>query len=434
MIGDYDSYLEFRDQYSNKINERIEKVFPMIEEAFIKYYGEEYRDIIKRRLDRTLIIYHLPDIIIYCLFKDIPDKIKKDLEKMTGDILKILGINVSRREIFDKNYRVELFEFLFGNLHVFNSDINNLGILSFDKEYNDMVSLERKNQFLIEVFGSINISIEDKIKIIKCIDYIKNNLDKVKSVENKYFDSKDLLESISWRLNNGVFKMEVDDNNFLELGDANYIGCNANFVMKYRTIKDYIYACILRKNNYNPFYFGLPIDDDYLIRFVCLPIFFVNDKDFFHELNHAVRSSICKDGNGKLVVKSGIVMGDDINNLKLEELLCDISSNEIYNIFRKSCDEIIFDKDILINKEIEKSFYEERFGFIDEFFRNFHRDINNVCFCDDISKLVELIGRENFLDLVNFINLYYEDNFLDRTKLDELSSINKKMLVRKDRS
>ena len=180
MNDDKDKYLKFRDEYSNKINERIEDVSPMIKESFIKYYGEEYRDIIIERLDRTLIVYHLPDIIIYYLFDSIPNFLKDNLEKMTKDILGILGIDVSREEIFDKNYRKSLFDFLFGELHVFNSNINNLGILSFDKEYNNMVNEDKKNKFLLEVFGSVNIGDKDKIKIINCIEYIKNNLDKVK--------------------------------------------------------------------------------------------------------------------------------------------------------------------------------------------------------------------------------------------------------------
>lgn len=431
MDNNYDDYLVFRESYSSKINKRINDVFSMIEEAFIKYYGYEYKDIILERLDRTVLVYHLPDIIIYCLFKDIPDFIKKNLEKMTKDILGILGIKVSSKEIFDKSYRIELFNFLFGDLHVFNSNISNLGILSFDKEYNDMVSIDKKNKFLKEAFGTVNISIEDKIKIINCIDYIKDNLGEVKNVEDKYYNSKDILEKLTWRLNNGLFKLEVDEDNFLALGDANFVGTNYDFVMKYKTIKDYIYACILRKDNFNPFQFSLPLDDDYLLRFVFLPIFFVNDKDFFHELNHAVRSSIYKDSNGKLSVKSGIVMGEDKTNLKMEELLCDISALEIYNIFRSICNDVIFDDDILVGNKIEESFYEQRYQFVDEFYKNFICDINNICFEDDITNLIEAVGSNNFDSLVNFINFNYDDNVLDCDKLDALSSINRSMLVRK---
>jgi hypothetical protein len=87
----------------------------------------------------------------------------------------------------------------------------------------------------------------------------------------------------------------------------------------------------------------LPLDDDYLLRFVFLPIFFVNDKDFFHELNHAVRSSIYKDSNGKLSVKSGIVMGEDKTNLKMEELLCDISALEIIKNYAIGIEEEIYE-------------------------------------------------------------------------------------------
>lgn len=415
MIRLEEKYLDFKDEYTEKINKRIDEAWPFIIESFVEYYGEEHRNIINERLEDVLFVYYVSDFLInYCINEYI-DNIKK-LENMNKEIFKILEIKGTDSEILDNKTKV--LEFIFGNKCFLNSNLNNLKILSFDKEYEYLANDDEKKDFIKELFNKDSLTVNDREKIEKCIEYILNNLENVKTCEKKL---KKIIEGVKisrYIVNTDVYKEYVEEknskiNNFYELASLKLIGLSTDEALKYNVLKNYIYAMILREKNYNPFELSLPIDDDFLVKLIGLPIFLTDDDSLIHELNHAVRTVIIakKLYNKKnsifdnYVIKSGINLKNIELFKKTEELLASISGLEIYNIFRSKYKKVIFDDNILDEEILEN----ENILLIEKFFNIYRNVINHDSIGTDLELLFSYIGEENFNRLAEFINLNYDE-------------------------
>ena len=89
---------------------------------------------------------------------------------------------------------------------------------------------------------------------------------------------------------------------------------------------------------------NMPINKN-IKRIIALPIFGVHDKAFFHDLNHAICSELII-VDGEETIKCGL----DYSNRDKKyayEIINDMASLEIYNIFKQKCSDNIFDDDIM---------------------------------------------------------------------------------------
>ncbi|MBQ8472273.1 MAG: hypothetical protein IJ501_02080 [Bacilli bacterium] len=76
-----------------------------------------------------------------------------------------------------------------------------------------------------------------------------------------------------------------------------------------------------------------------------MPIFSVDDKSLFHEINHAICSELIIKGDER-IIKCGLDYSNNENNYTTE-IINDLISLEIYNIFKSKCYDIILEDNIM---------------------------------------------------------------------------------------
>ncbi len=186
------------------------------------------------------------------------------------------------------------------------------------------------------------------------IFYIINNLK-----NNKMLDKAYMIPYLTYLIKNNLYKVEITPENFYELGKNKIIGVSNNDLLSNDLLK-YTIATTLRKDNEYPYEVNILLNNN-IKRIIALPVFSVNDHDLFHELNHAICSSLIYKDND-VSIKCGI----NAKN-KTMEVINDLTSNEIYNIFsEKYKTNILSDyimKDAFLNENIDYSliqnFYKE---------------------------------------------------------------------------
>ena len=134
-------------------------------------------------------------------------------------------------------------------------------------------------------------------------------------------------------------------------------------------------------------------------RIIALPIFAANDKNLFHELNHAICSQmIFRDK--KPIIKCGLEY-EDMDKLYIYEIINDKISLEIYDIFKSKCRDKILNFNIL-SKELT-NVYENYHYLIDSFYEHYKEklklsSIDNIPF-----QIVGKDAKQQFKDLSSII-------------------------------
>lgn len=119
---------------------------------------------------------------------------------------------------------------------------------------------------------------------------------------------------------------------------------------------------------------------------LTLPIFASDDKNLFHELNHAICSQVAfRDKNS--IIKCGLEYGMD--KLYTYEIINDKISLEIYNIFKSKCRDKILNFNIL-SKELT-NVYENYYYLIDSFYQHYKEKLK-LSSIDDIP--FQIIGKD----------------------------------------
>lgn len=170
----------------------------------------------------------------------------------------------------------------------------------------------------------------------------------VDSLKEQYSDKfKNVIFAIPYithLLKNNLYKQKVTPQNFYELGINKIVGASNNDLLKDKELLKYSIALALRDDNQNPYEFNLPVNED-IKRIIAIPVFSIDDKSLFHEINHAICSEIINK-NGEIIVKSGLECSNEEEEF-CNEIINDIISLEIYNIFKQKCKENILDDNVM---------------------------------------------------------------------------------------
>lgn len=147
-------------------------------------------------------------------------------------------------------------------------------------------------------------------------------------------------------------------------------------------------------------------------RFIFLPAYIWADSSIIHEMNHNITSDelLLIEGENKenYVAISGLNIdgyGSSNNERIIEELINEKSAIEITNIFHSKGGTYVEEsanKDFAGESPYRKSFY-----LIDKFYNHFKDIIKKARISGNKNLLLETCGKENYYQLVNLINKYY---------------------------
>lgn len=170
----------------------------------------------------------------------------------------------------------------------------------------------------------------------------------VDSLKQGYNDKfKNIIFAIPYIIHlikNNFYKQEIKPENFYKLGINKIVGSSDERILLDKELLKYSIAIALREKNECPYEFNIPINNE-LKRIIALPIFSVDDKSLFHEINHAISSEIVIK-NGKIAVKCGLEYENEEKKY-YNEIINDIISLEIYNIFIQKCRDNILEDNIM---------------------------------------------------------------------------------------
>lgn len=308
-------YENVKQDYTNTLNKRFSDNKEKLIEAFIEYYGEEYRDRIKSIYDNTTIVYYV-------------------------------GQNIM-------------------NL------INSYNLFAFE------LTPHQKELFEIEKkLSNHTLTDEDKSEI----RYIGSN-------KTDVFSDQELPAITS------VIMNSTNSNNPLKL----------------------LWTFNGRTN-----------------RFIFLPSYIWTDSSIIHEMNHHMTSDelllIESDSGNSHVSISGLnIDGYDSSNEEriIEELINDMSAIEITEIFHKKGGTYVEEN---INKAIPiESDYNKNFYLVEKFYTHFKDVIKKARITGSKNLLLETCGKENYYQLVNLVNKYYNTEPTPE-KIDEIDKVYNSMV------
>lgn len=242
----------------------------------------------------------------------------------------------------------------------------------YTKKNNDKIQ-KYKNVILdsfIEFYGEeYRTTITDRFNDISflyyindiTIFYIVDNLKK--GYNDKFKNVIFVIPYVIYLIENNLYKKDVSKDNFYKLGINKIVGSSDDELLKDKRLLKYAIAIALRKNNENPHEVNIPTNGD-IKRIIALPIFSVDDKSLFHEINHAICSEFIME-NGESIIKCGLDYSNDEKKY-ITEIINDITSLEIYNIFKSKCSDAILDDNIM--KEVFTDTYKPYHHLITDFY------------------------------------------------------------------
>ena len=202
---------------------------------------------------------------------------------------------------------------------------------------------------------------------------------------------------IIYLIQNKLYNQKVTPHNFYELGLNKIIGASSNALFSESLIQ-YSIALALRDDNENSYEVNIPMNND-IKRIIALPIFASDDKNFFHELNHAICSQMTF-RDKKPIIKCGLEY-ENKDKLYIYEIINDKISLEIYNIFKSKCRDKILDFNIL-SKELT-NVYENYHHLIDSFYEHYKEKLKLSSIDDVPFQIVEKDAKQQFKDLSSIV-------------------------------
>lgn len=411
---------DLNKDYLTRINGNKDKII----EAFVIYYGEEYRKLITNKYNETFFCWYISDFISHIYNDYICKNILEDRIKYTKEILKRLGYNVDEIEckakkgtidkkgekviinsgsiqsVIDKNGNQldNILKNLFGKNRVFDFKYSENNLYNF-------FSLNKKKQekFIKKVFKNQekNESIE---KIKNAIEYM-NSIKEKQDYEKKYIDFYLFDMYINNRKEkqnkNSTLLRKISKDSSSSIKYNNHINRVIGSTNNYIFSQDYknILSSIERHIDKNPFEKTISQNQ----RVIVFPILYMNDCNIIHEINHSITSSalVIKEDNNirTLITKTGI----DITGKKyrlLEELINDRSSIDITEIFH-SLGGTIFDKDEYNIPII--NLYEKISPSIESFYQKYKEPLKKCRITENKSLIFKYIDQDIFIEFNNHI-------------------------------
>lgn len=180
-------------------------------------------------------------------------------------------------------------------------------------------------------------------------------------------------------------------------------------------------------SNGDPLYLGVMEDKSKMDRLIFLPIVTHNKTTIIHEINHALTDFplLLDDLKNKFESKMGIQMNDDEEFF--HELINERASLEIYEIFKRRGGNLTH----LYFSNHFNSYYTYNTYLIDEFYNKFKRIIKESYITLNKNNLIERIGKDNYQELVDMVNKYYnKDLTLSRKNKKETKEVRKRLVRR----
>lgn len=419
------NYDKFITDYNKAFFKNLESKKNIVIDAFIEYYGENYREKITQDINSVKIISFMPKSSKIICERAIRANMFEESLQNTYQILSLLGlpkidivtngqigkvkeengvIKILDSEISEvyneSNEKIdELLSFIFGSTNLFNYNYNNNTIYNFFS-YDE----EKQKNIVKKIFKSdiINPDIINKIKSV--ISYM-DNLKARTHGDEKYITATILYNNYKKkRNNNSILKRIVGSNSKTIPEDFDNLGDDPSTV----TYPEESY--------------------------IALPIFITRDDHFIHEMNHVVTSSILATiDEDYLIEKTGIdafntkdIIGSnqskDNPSDTLGELINDRMAQDITNIIHKK-GTYIFDEANTYDIPMEFP-YKIMLPLIEDFYQKYKDLLKEVNITNNQRLLYTKIDKEALKEFRNFIAEVYVEVYQKNKKLTK-EQINK---------
>lgn len=381
---------DLNKEYAKTIKENQE----LLIKAFTLYYGEKYYTHIKNVINKINFVWYIPPVIDKVYNQVLRFLIRKRII-VTKEILKILDINfeeVRFKGIFKEININHLGIVLDGSITKTMPSLESLTILKtlfgrkglFDLDYETMPFMLKSQD--------LNISFEKKDKLNSYIESIK---DSFKNEEN-YYIMYYLKEYIT---KNNNLKNKIWQKPWYVLSNNENINKN---VLK-----------ILAKEMGITYAFQTKLANKEI--YVVFPILLISDKEFIHEVNHALKTFTLATVNHSLIEKSGLSLfvNKECQYFLLEEVVNDLEAQEITDIFH-SLGGSLFTLAPFLGKDIDQG-YQNYFPLIEEFYERFKDLIIDCSLNEDLNVLFKRIDKEKYFKYVKWI----ENTIASNIDIDE---------------
>lgn len=416
------------ERYRVNYNEKILRNRDKLIEAFVLYYGEEFRENITDTIDNLIITWNISPTIGELYDKIISYEILYTRVEHSAEILRRLGFEIDKIECeaelgdlyFKKNdvliysgriwntvdikSGVEfdyLLQGLFGPSGVFNYEYDENILYNFYS-----LSDEDKCKVVKYIFGKDEVEQDSLEKIDSAIEYMDMIRD-MKDCEVKYADFLIVRDYMDCRRLDKRIMNKLFGTYSLKL-----IG-SLNGEMERHRFKNYLN--------------GRYSEDSFMVMFsnyekgecfkiVTFPIMCTEDVSFIHEVNHAVTASVLGYLDDRPFEKHGICVDDDnmkdleFTRMNLEEYLNQASALEITDIFHK-LGGYIFEEELADYSFIGNSFYNGFLPLINSFYSTYRDVLKSVRLTNNGNRLFMYADRDIFLEYVMFINGITERTF-----------------------
>lgn len=417
----YEELIErYQTDYSNRFDNNKDKLI----EAFVLYYGEEFRDKITNVINDIVISWNVNFDIVDIYENFVSRTILTNRIKYTADILKSLGFDISEMEC----------KACLGKLYYKNDELCiNPGMIITAVNEKDGMNLDK---FLIGLYGRgkiFNFNYEDDL--IYNFYSLSNDLQKriVKLLFNKDTVEHDCLKKIDDAIeymNCICWKKDYEKCYVDFLVVSNYLNCNGlskkimnKFFDKYTPTLVGSYKDVLSQEEYRDFVEFkkkfecstscqslCEMDSMKVVKMITFPILCTCDEEVIHELNHGITSEVFGIfPDGKVLERYGLAVVDDMDNdvfdtkRNLEEYLNQASSLEITDIFHK-LGGVIFDEDILRYNLVNLAEYNMFLPLINSFYSTYKDILKKVRVTGDLNLLYKYANKEVFGQYVQYVN------------------------------
>lgn len=385
----------FNKQFFDNLNNKTDSII----EALVEYYGEQHRDKITDIVNNVHIISFLPASTELVYLGTIPYNMALEFADTTSKIISILGLpelytmkglqignilikqngkveikNPMVSEIYNiNNKRIDdLLEVIFGSTRLFNYDYEKINIYNF---FN--YSKKKQKMFVKSVFNSDTITQEIKDRINNAIEFMNQQRDKTHGYE-KYINAAYFYEQYKTYKDNPTLINKV-------------VGASKKIVPEeFEALTDHPSMLLLPSGLY-----------------IAVPLFFINDNHFIHELNHTLTVTMLATVDDSFVVeKSGTDGITSYNKNKkehiLHELLNERMAKDITDILHENGTSI-FEESSVYDIPMKVP-YQIMLPLIEDFYQNNKDLIKKVSITENQRLLYSRIDKDTLDEFNTFIN------------------------------
>lgn len=390
--------LNFNDICSNFYEHK-----ELIINLFAEYYGEEYKDLIKDRIEKTYYNFSSsPDYDYFYMLKNMENMKRKDIAliKLKNKKYQLICNHI------DKKIKKELLSFIDKKIEFDAEKIDN------QKEFLTLFTDEDYNQSLIDCYSlKVNELLQSK-RLQKSLE--KNIIDdrqKVKAMFSKYDIDIE-------KVNENTIDEIISFRNNLRKKRLNYIATHSDFGYQiFRSFEknygldlpeDILSFIAFIQNAYSG---ALQLEKDNeeseFYQYVRIPITYLYSKEIkgfdvniIHELIHKIETN--KNITG-IILESSDFENSILNEIRTQKLAIKLTKQlHDMNIF-------IYD-DPKNSKIIGESDYEYFFPLVGEFIEKHESMLSNCAINNDSDSLIDVFGS-SFIDFYNRINeIFYDSN------------------------